>query len=121
MKFMTLVLSDETQGPPPQALMDAIAKLGEEGTRAGAMVGMGGLYPTAAATRIGVSKGKLTVTDGPFAEVKEVVGGFATFEVGSKAEVVEWTRRFMELHREHWPGWEGTTEIRQLFDGAPER
>jgi hypothetical protein len=118
MRFMTMVKSAETSGPPPRALMDAIAKLGEEGAKAGVMVEVGGLLPSAMGARVRVSGGRLTVTDGPFAEAKEVVGGYAVYEVKSRDEAVEWTRRFMELHREHWKGWEGETEIRQIFDAS---
>jgi len=115
MRFMTLVKSAETNGPPPQALMDAIDKLGEEASRDGTMVQMGGLFPSAAGARVRLSRGKLVITDGPFAEAKEVVGGFAVFELPSREAAVEAARRFMELHREHWPGWEGETEVRQIF------
>lgn len=120
MKFMTMVKAVEKSDPPPQALIDAIARLGEEAARSGVMVEMGGLYPSAMGTRVRLSKGKLTVTDGPFTEAKEVVGGYAVFNVASKQEAIEWTTRFMELHREHWPGWDGETEVRQLFE-APQR
>ena len=116
MKFMTLVKSTETSGPPPQALMDAIMRLGEEATRAGAMVETGGLYPSAMGARMRLSNGKLSVTDGPFSEAKEVIGGYAVYQVQSKAEALEWTRRFLQLHQEHWPGWEGEVELRQIFD-----
>jgi hypothetical protein len=119
MKFMTMVKSSENSGPPPQALMDAIAKLGEEAARKGVMVDMGGLMPTTMGARVRLSGGKITVLDGPFSEAKEVIGGFATFEVPTREAAIEWTRRFMEAHRQHWPGWEGETEIRQLFEGAP--
>jgi hypothetical protein len=57
----------------------------------------------------------LTVTDGPFTETKEIVGGYAEFELKSKEEAIEGAVRFMELHKKHWPGWEGETEIRQIF------
>jgi hypothetical protein len=76
---------------------------------------MGGLAPTAAGVRIRLSKGKLTVTDGPFSEAKEVVGGYAIFELASKEEAIEQGVRFLELHKKHWKGWEGETEIRRLF------
>jgi hypothetical protein len=66
-----------------------------------------------------VTGGKVTVIDGPFAEAKEVIGGFAVFDVPSKDEAIYWTKRFMEAHKEHWRGWEGETEIRQLYEGAP--
>jgi hypothetical protein len=118
MRFMTMVKSSETSGPPPKALMDAIAKLGEEGFKAGVMVEVGGLLPSATGARVRVSGGKLTVTDGPFTEAKEIVGGYAVYEVKSRDEAIELTRRFMELYREHWKGWEGETEIRQIFDAS---
>jgi hypothetical protein len=98
------------------ALMAAIAKLGEEATRAGAMVQTGGLLPSAMGARVRLSAGKLTVTDGPFAETKELIGGYAVYDVKSKQEAIEWTSRFMQLHKDHWPGWEGESEIRQIFE-----
>ena len=120
MRFMTLVKSAETSAPPPQALMDAIGKLGAEAAGKGVMVEMGGLLPTAMGARVRLAGGKLTVTDGPFTEAKEVIGGYAVYAVKSKEEALEWTRRFMALHQEHWKGWEGEVEVRQLYDpGAP--
>ena len=95
--------------------MEAIAKLGEEAAKGGTMLESGGLAPTAISNRVRLSQGKVSVIDGPFAETKEVVGGFAVFEVGSKQEMIDATVQFMELHREHWPGWEGETEVRQIF------
>ncbi|PYV07492.1 MAG: hypothetical protein DMG07_28680, partial [Acidobacteria bacterium] len=89
--------------------------ISEEATKAGTMVEGGGLAPTALGARVRLSRGQLAVIDGPFTEAKEVVGGYAMFELKSKEEAVESTLRFMELHREHWPGWEGETEIRQVF------
>jgi hypothetical protein len=105
---------------PPKPLIEAIGQLAEEAAKAGCvMVGKGGLLPTDEGTRIRLAGGKLTVTDGPFTEAKEVIGGFAIFEAQSKADVVKWSTRFMNLHKEHMPGWEGETEIRQLFgDGS---
>ena len=115
MRFMTLVKSAESSGPPPTALMDAIAQLGDEATSAGMLLATGGLAPSAMSTRIRLSGGQLAVLDGPFTEAKEVVGGFAIYEVSSRDEAVAAARRFMELHQEHWPGWEGEVEIRQVF------
>jgi hypothetical protein len=68
--------------------------------------------------RVRLSGGKLTVIDGPFTEAKEAIGGFAVFEVKSKQEAIVWTQRFMQLHKDHWKGWEGETEIRQLFEAS---
>jgi len=122
MKFMMLVKHAENSGPPPKALMDAIAKLAEEAVKAGRMIGSGGLAPMSQSVRVKLAGGKLTVIDGPFTETKEVVGGYAQFEYKSKAEAIEATKKFMELHKTHWPGWEGETEIRQMLgpeDFAP--
>ena len=121
MRFMIMVKSAEGAGPPPMALMAAIANLGEEAARAGAMVEMGGLLPSAMGARVRLSAGKLLVTDGPFAESKEVIGGYAVYDVKSKQEAIEWTSRFMQLHKDHWPGWEGESEIRQIFDAPQPR
>jgi hypothetical protein len=115
MRFMMMVKHAENTGFPPKELMDAMASLSEEAVKAGTMLGSGGLAPTAQSTRVRVSNGQLTVTDGPFTETKEVVGGFAQFELKSKEEAIEGAVRFMELHKTHWPGWEGETEIRQIF------
>ena len=115
MKYMMIVKSAERSGPPPKSLMDAIDKLSEDATKAGTMLGAGGLGPTALGARVRLSEGKVTVTDGPFTEAKEVVGGYAQFELKSKKEAVDAAVRFMELHKQHWPGWEGETEVRQMF------
>ena len=115
MKFMMLVKHAENQGPPPKELMDAIAILAEEAVKDGTMRGSGGLAPTAQSTRVRVSNSRLTVIDGPFPEAKEVIGGYAQFEMKSKQEAIDGAVRFMELHKKHWPEWEGETEIRQIF------
>jgi hypothetical protein len=122
MRFMMLVKGNENQGQPPQSLFEAIGKLGAEETKAGRMIETGGLYPSAAGgARVRLSGGKLTVTDGPFTEAKEVVGGFAVFELPSREAAVESARAFMELHKLHWPSWEGETEVRQIAEFAPDQ
>ena len=115
MRFIMMVKSAERSGPPPKELIDAMGKLAEETIKAGEMIDTGGLGPTAAGSRVRLTGGKITVTDGPFTEAKEVFGGYAMFELKSKEEAIERTRRFMELHHKFWPGWEGETEIRQVF------
>jgi hypothetical protein len=115
MRFMMIVKHAETSDLPPKELMDAIAKLSEEAVKAGTMLGSGGLGPTALGSRVRLSGGHLTVTDGPFTEAKEIVGGYAQFELKSKEEAIEGALRFMELHKKHWPGWEGETEIRPML------
>ena len=118
MRFLTMVKSAENSGPPPKELMDAIAKLGEEGTKAGVLLETGGLLPSSMGARVRLAGGKVTVTDGPFTEAKELIGGYAIYEVKSKEEAIEWTSRFMQLHKEHWKGWEGESEIRQIFNAS---
>ena len=115
MKFMMIVKHAENQGFPPKPLMDAIAQLSEEAVKAGTMRGNGGLTSTAQGARVRLSGGKITVTDGPFSEAKEVIGGYAQFELSSKEEAIQSAVRFMELHKKHWPGWEGETEVRQMY------
>jgi hypothetical protein len=116
MRFMMLVNhAEKNAGLPPKELMDAIDKLSEKAVKAGTMLGNGGLAPTAQSTRVRLSGGKLTVIDGPFTETKEVVGGYAQFELKSKEEAIEGAIRFMELHQKYWPEWEGVTEVRQIF------
>ena len=116
MRYMMIVKHRENQGPPPKELMDAITKAAEEEVKAGTMIGTGGLGPTATGTRVRLSGGKITVTDGPFTEAKEVIGGYAQFELKSREEAIKSAVDFMELHKKHWPGWEGETEVRQMFE-----
>ena len=115
MRFMMLVKHAENNGLPPKELMDAMAILSQEAVEAGTMLGGGGLAPTAQSTRVRISNGQLTVIDGPFTETKEVLGGYAQFELKSKEEAVQSAVAFMELHKQHWPGWEGETEVRQMY------
>jgi hypothetical protein len=115
MRFMIIVKHAEKQGPPPKQLMDAIRQLADAEAKAGTMLGSGGLAPTGLGALVRLSGGKVTVTDGPFIETKEVIGGYAQFELKSKEEAIESAVRFMELHKRHWPGWEGETEVRQMF------
>lgn len=117
MRFITMVKSDESMpaGPPPPALFAAIEEFGAEATRNGTLLDQGGLMPSSEGALVSASGGKVTVTDGPFAEAKELVGGFAVFELRSKEEAIEMARKFMELHAEHWPGFTGVSEVRQIF------
>ena len=116
MRFISLVKSIEgIAGMPPKALMEAMDQLVKEAGKAGCVMVEGvGLHLTSAGARVRPSDGKVTVTDGPFTEAKEVVGGFAIFDAPSKAEMLKWTTRFMDLHKKHFPGWEGECEVRQI-------
>ena len=121
MRYLMLLKATQPPTPPPPALMEAIARLGEEATKAGALLDFAGLAPSAAGVRLELSSGDLMVSDGPFAESREVVS-YAVYEVRSKEEAVEWGRRFLDVHRTHWPEWEGTTDIHKVFgpeDMAP--
>jgi hypothetical protein len=116
MRFMMIVKHKENQGFPPKPLMDAIGQLSEEAAKDGSMVTSGGLRPTTDnAARVRVAQGKLVTTDGPFTETKEIIGGFAIFDLKSREEAVASANRFMDLHRVHWPGWEGECEVRQMM------
>jgi hypothetical protein len=115
MKFMMIVKHKENKGFPPKELMQAIDKLSVDAVKSGAMLGGGGLKPTDLGARVVLSKGKVSVVDGPFTEAKEIIGGYAQFELKSKEEAVQSAVEFMELHKKHWPGWEGETEVRQMY------
>ena len=119
MRYMVIVKGPENlaaSGPPPAPLFEEIGRLIEEGTKNGTIVSFGGLKPTSGGVRMRIANGKLTTTDGPFTEAKEVIGGFTIYEVASKEELLEEARKFMELHRRHWPKWEGEIEIRQMYE-----
>lgn len=114
MRYIVFVKSAEGVGTPPEALLESMGKEMGEAFAAGWMVDAGGLYPTAQSTEIRVTGGNLDVTDGPFTEAKEVVGGYSIIEVRSHDEAVAAARRVAELHREHWPEWEGSLEVRRI-------
>ena len=118
MRFMTLLRSDEALSSemPPPALFEAIGAFGHESTLDGTLVEQGGLLPSAAGALVSLADGAITVTDGPFAEATELIGGYAVFEVRSKEEAVEKARRFMQIHADNWPGFTGTSEVRQIME-----
>jgi hypothetical protein len=114
MRYLVILKAAQPDGPPPAELMDAIAKLGMDATNAGVMLDMGGLAPTAHSARVAVTGAGLNVVDGPFAEAKELIS-YVVYDVRSKEEAVEWASRFMTLHHELWPGWEGEAEVSRVF------
>jgi hypothetical protein len=115
MRYFVVLEATQPAGPPPAELMEGIMRLGEEATRAGALLDTAGLAPSAAGAKVAVTGVDLSVTDGPFAESKEMIS-YAVYDVRSKADAVEWTSRFMQLHRDLWPGWEGEARVLQVFD-----
>jgi hypothetical protein len=105
----------------PQSLFGAMEKFVGEAMKNGSMIDTAGLQPTAKGKRVRLSGGKLTVIDGPFTETKEVVGGYALVEVKSYDEAVALATQFMDLHRIHWPAFEGECEVRPLEDMEPSK
>ena len=121
MKFMMFIKHSEDvrSQPIPQGLLEAMGKFVEASFKSGVLKETAGLKPTSEGTRIRLSGGKLHVTDGPFTEAKEVVGGFAIVDVPSRQEALKVAREFMDLHRIHWPEFEGESEVRPFDDYQP--
>jgi len=107
-----MIRIDEKSGQAPsEQLMQDMGKLIEEMTREGALIHTAGLRPTAEGARVRLRSGKLSTTDGPFTETKEVIGGYAVFEAKSMQEAIELTKRFLRVHGD---GWDIECEVRQL-------
>jgi hypothetical protein len=113
MRFLSMIRVDETAGQvPSEQLMADMGKLIEELTGTGQLVSTAGLRPTSEGVRVRLHRGgRLAVTDGPFTETKEVIGGYAILEAQSKAEAVDLTQRFLEVHGTDW---DVECEVRQL-------
>ena len=116
MKYLMMIKHSENvrNEEIPPALMDAMGKFVEESFKSGVLKDTAGLKPTSEAFRIRLSGGKVKVTDGPFTEAKEVVGGYALVDVKNKQEALKIAQEFIELHRKHWPGFECESEVRPL-------
>lgn len=100
--------------------MQAMGELIERNMKSGALVDTGGLAPSSDSFRMRLEQGKLITTDGPFTESKEIIGGWAILQADSKAEAVRLSEEFMELHRKHWPEFEGECEVRPIeFQARP--
>ena len=123
MRFMYIVTSPHP-GPPTPELLEAMHKLADREIKAGRMLDNGGLMPLVTGAQVRIADGKLSVVDGPFVEAKEVIGGYAIFELRDKDEALAMAKEFMQLHLDHMPGWEGTCELRAFatpgIDGACE-
>ncbi len=118
MKYLAFIRHSESyrESPPPPALMEAMGQFVQKSLADGTLVDTGGLLPSKDGARVRLANGKITVTDGPFSESKEVIGGWAILQAGTKAEAIRIASEFMELHRKHWPGFEGESELRPMFD-----
>lgn len=116
MRYMMLIKhpADYDISKVPQALFGAMGEFVESEIKKGRFIDGAGLQPLSKATRVRLSGGKISVSDGPFAEAKEVVGGYSLIEAKTHAEAVEIARAFMELHRIHWPEFVGESEVRPL-------
>ena len=112
MRFMYIVKHPGPSVSPPPAMLEAMHKLADREIKAGRMLDNGGLMPVKTGAQVRIADGKLSVIDGPFVEAKEVVGGYAIFELPGKEEALASVKEFMQLHRDLMPGWEGTCEIR---------
>jgi hypothetical protein len=120
MKYLTFIRHPESYreaGPPP-ALLEAMGRFVQKSLQDGTLVDTGGLLPTKEGFRIRLSKGVISMTDGPFSETKEVIGGWAIIKADSKADAVRIAQEFMELHRKHWPEFEGESEVRPMFEAC---
>ncbi len=118
MRFVILLTSDQPPAPPPPPLMQALMELGQEAARSGALVDNARLAPSAAGARVTLSGGDISTADGPVTDIREFVS-YAVYELASREEAVEWATRFLTLHRDLWPGWQGVAEIRQVLPAPP--
>ncbi len=118
MRYLSFIRSSEAyrEAQPPQALMEAMGEFIERSRKKGTLVDTGGLLPSKDGARVRLANGEITVTDGPFTETKEVIGGWAILDAESKAEAIRIATEFMELHRKYWPGFDGESEVRPMFE-----
>jgi hypothetical protein len=112
MKFLSLYKSVERNTPPSQEEMSVMGKLIEDGFKAGWLVATEGCLPSALGARVRRSGGSLTVTDGPFTEAKELVGGFAILRTNSKEEAIQLAKEFLQVVGE------GECELRQVYEAG---
>jgi hypothetical protein len=115
MRIMALLKADkhsEAGAPPTKELMEKMGKFIEEITKAGVLLATDGLQPSSKGARVRLAGGKVSVTDGPFTETKELVASYALIEVKSKAEAIDWTTRFLKVLGE------GECEIRPLYEAS---
>lgn len=116
MRFLSLIRIDETTAAAPdERLMTDMGRLMEEMTREGVLIQTAGLLPSAQGKRMRLRGGKISATDGPFTESKEVIGGYALFEAPDLDAAIAQTRRFLDVHGE---GWDIECEVRPLAPGG---
>lgn len=110
MRFLSIYKTAETGVPPSPEHIAEMTQLIEESMKAGTLLATEGCLPSALGARVRLSNGKLTVTDGPFTESKELVGGFAILKANSKEEAIEMVKQFLKI------AGDGECEIRQVFE-----
>ena len=119
-RFMGFVRMEEGIGTPPQALFDAMdVHIGERAAKSVFLDG-GGLYGTEDAVNFVVRQGEVSRVDGPYAEAKEVVGGWAIMQYDTLEEAVADQREFAELHAKYWPECSMVATLRQISEAPPE-
>lgn len=112
MRFLSIYKTRERSAPPSQEEIAQMGKLVEEGMKEGWLLATEGCLPTALGARVRRAEGKISVVDGPFAETREVVGGFAILKANSKAEAIQMAKDFLQYVAD------GECELRQLYEGA---
>jgi hypothetical protein len=111
-RFLSMYKSSKQEGTPPtQQEMEQMGKLIEDMTKSGVLLSAEGCLPSGKGARIRLSAGKFTLTDGPFTEAKEIIGGFALIKADSKAEAIEHIKTFLKV------AGDGECEVRQVYDG----
>jgi hypothetical protein len=111
---MILLQGTNPPTPPPAELMEAIMKLGEEATKSGVLLDTAGLMPSAMGATVSLYGGQMSITDGPYTEAKELIS-YALYDLRNKEEAIEWSARFIKLHKDLWEGWEGEARVLQVF------
>jgi hypothetical protein len=116
MRYMMFIkhLQDYGNVQAPASLYQAMGEFIDAATKSGTFIAGAGLQPMSAGSQVKLRGGKITVVDGPFVETKEIVGGYALIEATSREAAMGIARRFMELHLEHWPAFEGICEVRPV-------
>jgi hypothetical protein len=115
MRFLSIYKTVERNTPPTSEEMAAMGKLVEQGFKEGWLLATEGCLPTAMGARVRRDGTKISVTDGPFTEAKEVVGGFAILKASSKEEAIQMAKDFLKF------AGEGECELRQIYEqGGPE-
>lgn len=118
MKFLMLIKHAESyrNHEIPKGLLEAMGEFVRNKMKSGELLETAGLKPTTEGARVRLNAGKISITDGPFTETKEITGGYAMLQAKSRGEALELARQFMDLHRIHWPAFVGECELRPLED-----